>query len=315
MTAEETRKAAAIWADAMRAAANEPADGSVDAHYELARRRIVEEFPRLDADRVAEELERVREQTGRALRAPGGGGVGTVGMDCGECHRKTRPLPDGQTFDVVGIYPLMADRAEFDGGRRVPVLAESLELEAQARLVGGDEGSCLTCHTPHDTRGFEITEKDRVDNMGLWVNVIETDPGILHVQVKVKNADSGHRAPAGRPTSAYVTTVEAFQHGRPLSPRYGQRLPPHLRTDAYTLGSVFARHMVDTAGTVTTDLGDVADLKFDSRLLSGRFDGEDFVFDRFDGSPARVRVTLWYLPDYSTWKNASAIRRADKKDR
>lgn len=318
MTTNQMRRAAEIWTEAMRAVADEPQGGSTDAHYVRAERRIVESFPRLDADRVHDELEAVRDQVARARsRSPGGGpGEAKGNMECAACHRRTRPLPEGRTFDVVGIYPFLSSEEAFDGGRRFPVLVESLELEALAKRTGEDslgDAECLTCHVPHGADGFRIGRSERVENMGLWVNLLKTEPGVLHVEVKVKSADAGHRAPAGFPRAAYVTTVEAFQGGDALPPRFGQRLPRHLR-GKYTFGSVFARHLVDANGDVTTRLDDVADLRFDSRLASGRFDAEHFVFDRRDRSPARVRVTLWYLPDYATWKGAVGIRRADKTE-
>ena len=279
--------------------------------WDRASRRLIEVCPRLDGKLLSQELETFYEQLTRARPRPASGGV--FADLCASCHSQTAPLPDERTFDAVGIYPFMGDNAAFDGGRNIPLLSESLELAALPRAEG-DEVECLSCHVPHGAADFSVGKQDRIDNQGLWVNIIPAEHGVFHVQVKTKNHDSGHRAPAGYPWAAYVISVEAYQGDMRLPLRYGSRLPGHLRAREHEAGMAFARQMIDANGDVTTELDEVVDLQLDSRLSPGRFAEEHFVFDRRGDGPVRAVVTLWYLPDYATWKGAEAVRRADETE-
>lgn len=308
MTADEVARATRILERALEdlQAARDRAEAQ--KILERTNRRLLENCPRLDGRLLAQELRTFFEQLTRAQPAPPAAG-GVFADLCASCHSQTQPLPDGRTFDAVGVYPFMGDDPAFDGGRNIPLLSESLELDALPRAEE-DEVECLSCHVPHGVADFGVDKQDRIDNQGLWVNIVPAEHGVFHVQVKTKNHDSGHRAPAGYPWAAYVITVEAFEGDTRLPLRYGSRLPGHLRTPEYAAGMAFARQMIDAEGEVTTQLDEVVDLQLDSRLSPGRFAEEHFVFDRRGEGPVRTVVTLWYLPDYATWKGAEAVRRA-----
>lgn len=289
MTSEQIERAAEIW----RASAEEP-----DVVAKLAA-----EFPRLDPAKIAQEIARFRIQT-----TP----PGTSTATCDSCHRETVELPAQARFDVAGIYPGGTQAREFDDGRRVPWLTEAIELEVTAGR--GQQQSCTDCHAPHGEPGFEVDRAERIKNMGLWVTTELSDPSVLHVRVTVKNNASGHLAPAGPGSPGYVVVVKPRQRRQPLELRFGSRLPGHLRSRGIA-GEVFARDFRDAAGQPTSERSQIATLLRDTRLESGRFAQLDFVFDRIDDSTAHLDVTLWHLPDVTTWKGAKAIRRADKPER
>lgn len=289
MTPDEVAEAAQIW----RSTSTEP-----DLIERLAAR-----FPRLDATKVATEIDALRQQLGQP--PPGG----KPANDCASCHRETMLLPGGRTFDAAGIYPFAADTPEFDSGRRVPLLSEAIEL-----ALDREQRACLDCHVPHGAAGFAVDQQQRIDNMGLWVSAEPAPDNVLHVRVKLKNAASGHLAPAGRVAPAYVVTVEARQRRQPLRQRFGTRLPAYLQNERFEAGLVFARDFRGADGRPTSDPGAIVDLVADTRLESGRFLQSDFLFDRIDTSTAHLDVTLWHLPDVTTWQGAKAIRRADKPE-
>ena len=234
--------------------------------------------------------------------------------DCGACHRQTLSLPSGTTFDVRGVYPWASGMPELRSGGVVPLMAESIELDA-ARAAEIETRTCTDCHAAHGQPDFGVDREDRINNMGLWVTAEPSPPNVLRIGVKVRNAASGHRAPAGGVAPAYVVTVNARQLRRDLSLRTGPTLPPQLRNAHRTAGAVFARDFRDPQGRPTADPARIANLEADTRLQSGRFQGSQFVFDRIDDSVAQMEVVLWYLPDVTTWEGAVAIRRARKPER
>lgn len=313
LTSEQMEQIAQWWADAMARASEEGTDGAPEAHYVLVREKIVDEHPRLDPTRANAELDRFQEQLAKTLQPPPGG---NGSLDCGSCHSDTRVLPGDLTFDATGIYPFIGTDEAFDGGRRLPFLVESIELQARRKSDPElRDVECLSCHVPHGSSDFELRHTDRVQNMGLWVKTIDTTPSVVHVEAKLKNLESGHRAPAGHPRSAYVVTVDAYQSDQRLTQRYGSMLPRHLRRDGGTAGVVYARHLVDEAGEVTTDIDAARDLWWDSRLESGRFAEEHFLFDRLDTTEVKLDIVLWHLPDYATWQNARAVRKVRSTER
>lgn len=300
MTAEEVARATRIMREVLD-------DSALDV-VSRARPRLVKACPRLQPDTVDDELHNFERQLTKML-APKSGPGGPPAADCASCHSETRPLPDGRQFDAIGVYPHLGNHPALADGRNLPLLVESLELES---LPKAPNAECTSCHVSHDAPGFGVGRETRIANQGLWANIVDSEPGVLHVEVKTKNTNAGHRAPAGYPKSAYVVVVEGFQGKRRLPLRFGSRLPEHLRTAERQAGIVFARHLVDSTGKVTTDYATAVDLLFDSRLESGRFAEDHFVFDRVGEEPTRAVVTLWFLPDYATWVGARAIRRADK---
>ncbi len=291
MNPDEVQEAARLWL----------------AQPDIAPEELSQRFPRLNPDALRVEVETFRAQLSAV--PPGT----APASSCASCHRETLELPEGAAFDVRGIYPFGADTRELAGGRRVPLLAESIELDA-VEDHGGTPKNCQSCHVGHGADDFEIDRAARIKNMGLWVDVEPSDANVLQIRVKVKNAASGHRAPAGRLSPAYVVTVEARQHREPLGLRFGNRLPGELRTEGREAGLVFSRDFRDAQGDRTSDPTRIANLVADTRLESGRFHQASFLFDRRDTSLAHLEVVLWHLPDVTTWKGAKAIRRASKPE-
>lgn len=304
MTSEEVQRATRLFREAL--------DVEEGVHVELPTLRddLLRECPRLDPRRLDQELADFRRQLQLrrpALRSSGPAG-GRAEGSCVSCHSETQLLPDGRTFDIAGVYPHVYSHPALEGGRRIPVMAEAIELWRD-----GQSPQCGTCHVPHDEPGFETTIEDRVANMDMWVTPARAErDSIVHVRVKLRNNDSGHRAPGGDPGAAYVVTVEGFSGETPLPLRYGRRLPSHLRDDHRIAGQTFARHMTTKSGRVTTDPTEAHDLVDDTRLQSGRFVEEDYVFDADADAPARIVVTLWYLPDFADWQGAQPVRRVEK---
>ena len=227
---------------------------------------------------------------------------------CQTCHAQVRNLAEGKTFDSAGIYPLI-EKTRWRQGKRVPVLIESLELEAVKKTSRGEdlaEKNCLSCHLAHGAETKDLTDlEDRKENLGLWVNLQPLDD-ILDVQVKFKTFGSGHRVPGGLASRAYVIVVQVEQDGK-LDLWHGPKIAKPLRRKDRIAGLTMARFFVDEAGNLTSDLKEAHTLLDDTRLEHKRFLGEHFLYQIDPKKKVEAQATLYYLPAFPTWNGALEV--------
>lgn len=270
------------------------------------------ERPQIEAalNPLDEELARVRTRFSK------------VPNDCIQCHLQTIPAPD-QPIDVIGLWPLVPPES-LDFGKQIPILSDSMEQDAIRHFAHPDRmgkgpfsteeaqqmlnTSCVSCHSPHGETGFPVDLTKRMDNIGLWLNAYNADD-VLHVQTKVQSLRAAHRVPGGWADHAYVLLVEAWDgDGKPLTPFHGSTLPDFLQNaDLPKAGSLHARLLVDADAKPTSDLSKVHNILSDTRLEPRRFEDMTFLFPLTQNSPARVRVRMIYLPDFTTWEGAQDV--------
>lgn len=267
---------------------------------------LVRVLPRLKPEDIQEETKSFWSKLNVAP-APGSGPT------CANCHSQVRTLPDSKTFDAVGIYPGISSN-QFRFGKAIPVLTESLEIDAALKLEtpAPSKTACTDCHGSHESENFRVDKKMRADNLGFWMN-IDSDPvpGMVDVEVKLKTFESAHRAPAGFPSRAYIATVEVFSDGTKIPMWHGSRLPEQISGEP---GVVFARWMKDSDGKLTGDPAKAVTLDADTRLQTGRFSVDHFLFrEPEEAGEIKVRAKLHYLPKFPTWDDAEVVIQVEKK--
>jgi len=227
---------------------------------------------------------------------------------CATCHAQVRTLGEGRTFDVSGIYPQM-DPKKFGEGKKIPVLIESLELNALKKMERGkdvQEKVCIDCHLPHQALVKDRIEiEDRKKNLGLWVT-LELIDNIMDVEIKFKSYNSAHRVPAGLASRAYVIVVNVFQK-EPLALWHGPKIAKALRTKERLAGLTMARFFVDGNGKLTNHLNLAHSLIDDTRLEHQRFLGEHFLYKIDPDKEVEAVARLYYLPAFPTWSGAFEV--------
>ena len=234
-------------------------------------------------------------------------GKQTLG-NCQTCHAQVRTLGEGRSFDASGIYPRI-DSGLFGNGTKVPVLMESMELEAVKKTSRGKdlvEKTCLSCHLRHGSKIKDVTDiDDRKKNLGMWV-ALEVIDNILDVEVKFKTFGSGHRVPGGLASRAYVIVIHVDQEGG-LELWHGPKIPKPLRTKGRVAGLAMARFFGDKNGKLTNDLKKARTLLDDTRLEHKRFLGEHFLYNIDPKKEVNAKATLYYLPNFPTWSGAVEV--------
>jgi len=310
MTSEEVREAVEIFREFRLRIDAEKTEGSKDAVRRFRDDKLAEQFPRLDAARITEELEALRRQIELASFRK----VSSEDpKDCAGCHIAGVDTLE-EPLDPRLHWPHTGAEDHFEG-TTLPILLSPLEIEEWSWRTDESVVSCNECHAEHRADGFGITLEDRRKNMGLWVNVYRIRD-LLYIQAKVKNQGAAHRAPTGYPGHAYAVVVEARQGDDESAPLLdyweGEQLPPHLHRDGIRAGTLFTRRLVDNDGEWTSVHSRAVAIQSDNRIESGRFVDLRYLFNLAETDmdvyvPWWVRVKLVYLNDSLSWRGAQDV--------
>ncbi len=287
-TGEELRRASAIFDDFRVRIASEESEGSKDAMRKLRDETLDEALPRVELAAITEAMALLRAQVERAefagaqspskAEAPQGAAMG----ECGTCHLELVDF-DGPPLDLAHLWPDL-DAEQLGGGTKLPTMMAAAETD-----------DCASCHEPHESPDFGVSDEMRADNVGMWVHVSEFE-GLIRAQVKVQNIEASHRIPAGAPEHAYAIAVSAAVDGEPLTEWWGMRLPERL-SDLGTAGLFLGRDTIDSAGEYTSIPSEIAGIQSDTRLEPKRFYDEYFLFQAPAEGVVTVTATVWYLPN------------------